>query len=234
MGIGTIDSVKSESRIRRISSQQTGGGSNGGDGGGGRQGDGAYPPFEVMEKSNERIRIVTWVILMAVMMTFVGLIVSYVFVSTNRVLEWTPFTLPVQVWISTALLLLSSLSYSVSHRVRRAGNERSARTWLVVTTCLGGAFIASQILTWLYLYGAGYYMQSNPYAGFFYFITFLHAVHVAGGMVALGFAVLRTWDVTDSVVEKERRLVVSKSVGEYWHFMDALWVFLVLMFGFWK
>lgn len=231
MGIGTADIGKAIPARRRFGSQ---GGESGDRGDGGNGGGGGTPPFEVMESSNERVRIVTWFILLAVLMTFAGLIVAYVVVKTNGVVEWNPFKLPPQLWISTVLLLLSSASYGISHRVRKAGNQKGARLWLVVTTVLGATFIASQILTWFALYGAGYYMRSNPYAGLFYFITFVHALHVTGGICALGFAVLRTWLPTEVPEEMERRLVVSRSVGQYWHFMDALWILLVLMFGFWK
>ena len=187
-----------------------------------------------MEKSFEKIRLVTWFILLVVLMTFAGLIAAYVVVSTNGVLEWNPFKLPPQIWISTAILLASSVTYGVSHRCRKAGKFEPAKRWLIATVVLGGVFVASQLMTWIALYRAGYYLQSNPYAGFFYFITVLHAVHVIGGICALGYAVMNTWEPADSDEELGRRMSVSRSVGEYWHFMDALWVVLILMLGFWK
>lgn len=211
-----------------------------GTGGSGRRrggddgGSGGTDPFVIMDKANERLKLVTWLIMLAVMMTFVGLIAAYIVVSTNGVMEWNPFRLPGQVWFSTALLLVSSAAFTVSHRQRVKGRQASAKRWLVLTTVLGATFVASQVLAWLGLYRAGYYMTSNPYAGFFYFITALHAVHVIVGVGALGFAVLRTWVPTDSREDLERRIVISRSVGQYWHFMDALWVLLVLMFAFWK
>lgn len=231
MGVGTAEDV--ERMDREAFASGRGGGDRGGRGGGSED-RGGTNPFGTMDRSNDRVKIVTWFILLAVLMTFVGLIAAYVVVSTNGVIEWNPFILPSQIWISTFLLLLSSASYSFSHWARKAGKELVARGGLVATTVLGAAFIASQILTWMALRKAGYFMQSNPYAGLFYFITFIHALHVAGGICALGFAVLRTWSPANSASELERRLVVSTAVGQYWHFMDVLWIVLVLMFGFWK
>lgn len=232
MAIRTADNVKKNPSTRPSATSASGGG-GGGRRSGGNDGGGIHP-FGIMDKSNERVKLVTWFILLAVMMTFVGLIGAYVVVSTNGVIEWNPFRLPFQIWVSTGLLILSSVAIAGSHRARVRGRQSQARTWLIATTVLGATFIASQVLTWMSLFNAGYYMRSNPYAGFFYFITALHAVHVGGGICALGYAVLRTWTPSDSQEELERRLVVSRSVGQYWHFMDALWIVLVLMFALWK
>lgn len=233
MGIGTVDRpVDATPRVVSANGGESGDRRGGGDDGPSR-GNGVSP-FGEMEKSFEKIRLVTWFILLVVMMTFVGLIAAYVVVSTNGAIEWRPFDLPVQVWISTGVLLASSITYSLAHRFRVAGAVEGAKRWLLATTALGGIFIASQMVVWIALYREGYYLQSNPYAGFFYFITALHAVHVVGGICALCYAVLRTWTPTESEEEIGQRISVSKSVGEYWHFMDALWVVLVLMLGFWK
>lgn len=214
-----------------------------GPGGGGRDDGGRGPrgngggrnrPFGDMEKSFEKIRLVTWFILLVVLMTFIGLLAAYVVISSNRALEWRPFELPAQVWISTVVLLSSSATYVLSHRARMSGAFGKAKRWLIATAALGGVFVASQSMTWIVLYRAGYYLQSNPYAGFFYFITILHALHVVGGMCALGFAVLRTWDPSQSAEETRRRLSVSRAVGDYWHFMDLVWVVIIVILGFWK
>lgn len=232
MQTGTADIPKQKQVRRGLPSEGSGGGQGGrgprGNGGGG------FPPFDHMEKSFEKIRLVTWFILVIVLMTFAGLVAAYVVVSTNDVLEWNPFRLPVQIWVSTGVLLASSVTFGVSHRLRQKRRHEAAKKWLLATVALGGIFVASQLMTWIELYRAGYYLQSNPYAGFFYFITVLHALHVVGGICALGYALLKTWLPAETEDELGRRMSVSKSVGEYWHFMDALWVVLILMLGFWK
>ena len=77
-------------------------------------------------------------------------------------------------------------------------------------------------------------MQSNPYAGFFYILTAVHAVHVIGGIIALGYIVLRTWNETASETELLRERHISNAVGWYWHFMDGLWLVLLSLLGFYK
>ena len=106
--------------------------------------------------------------------------------------------------------------------------------WLIVTTILGAAFISSQILLWFALVNHGVFVQSNPYAGFFYILTAIHAIHVSVGIGALGYVMLRIWNKTESAFESQRRQTISKVIGWYWHFMDGLWIVLILLLGFWK
>jgi cytochrome c oxidase subunit 3 len=77
-------------------------------------------------------------------------------------------------------------------------------------------------------------MQSNPYAGFFYILTALHAIHVIGGIIALGYVVLMTWDRQKAERNIKRCKEISAAVGLYWHFMGGLWIVLFLLLGFWK
>lgn len=244
MEIGTAETILEKEKKRRLKTTSSGasgarGGKNrGGGGGGGGNNGGDLPDNDFSERaetrSSKKLRVAMWFILLVVLMTFGGLIAAYVVVSTNGVLEWKPFDLPVQVWISTALILASSAAYKISQRALNSGKQQSSKKWLLATTVFGAAFISSQILVWLALARRGVYVQSNPYAGFFYILTAVHAVHVLGGIIALGNIVLRTWNETSSEDELIERKNIAKTVGWYWHFMDALWLALVLLLGFYK
>lgn len=242
MEIGTVKTdLKPRKKLRKRSSlsgfggahgggDNSGGGNNGGGGGGGFDNSNA----ESYEKSFSKSKIFTWFLLIVVLMTFGGLIGAYVVISTNGVLEWQPFNPPFQVYISTALILISSFTYSVAQRAISSNNHQKSKNWLLATTVLGAMFISSQILVWLALVNRGYYVQSNPYAAFFYIMTALHAVHVIGGIIALGYIVLRVWQQTEIEKELEKRREISNAVGWYWHFMGGLWLVLLLLLGFWK
>jgi len=247
MEIGTAETILDEKKKPRLKATSTGasasrGGKNPGGGGGGGKGGGNgggdLPDNDFSEetetRSSKKLRVAMWFILLVVLMTFGGLIAAYVVVSTNGVLEWSPFALPRQVWISTALILASSASYKIFRRVLDSGDQSTAKKWLLATTVLGAAFIASQILLWFTLARRGVYVQSNPYAGFFYILTAVHAFHVLGGIVGLGNVTLRTWNETSSEDELIERKNIAKAVCWYWHFMDALWLVLVLLLGFYK
>ena len=167
-------------------------------------------------------------------MTFGGMIGAYIVISTNGAAEWRPFDLPVQVWISTVLIILSSVTYQLGKNALFRDDESPAKKYFIGTTALGGAFISSQMMLWLALVNRGFYMQGNPYAGFFYILTAAHAVHVAGGIIALGAVLLRTWNQTNLGAERIYRRNLARSVGWYWHFMGLLWLVLFMLLGFWK
>ncbi len=244
MKVGTLETtVKENERKRRAGLSRMG--SNGGDknrgggGGGGNNGDDKDKHKHDFTEESEpypssKSRIVTWFLLLIVMMTFGGLISAYVVIATNGVMEWKPFALPFQVWVSTILILASSITYTIAQRALKADNQEKAKTWFLATTVFGGMFIASQLLAWVELVRRGIYVQSNPYAGFFYILTAVHAVHVIGGIIALGWIFLRTWEKTLFDEELKKRKEISTAVGWYWHFMDGLWLILLFLLGFWK
>ena len=239
MKIGTIETIPEKKRKRKLKSGLSSGpgASSGGNNGGGSGGGNDFPKDDIEQEASSptnKLRITMWFVLLVVLMTFAVLISAYIVISTNGSLEWRPFGLPVQIWISTVLILLSSLTYKISQLNFYKENQPKAKTWLLVTTAFGGMFIASQILAWFALVRSGISVQSNPYAGFFYILTAVHAVHVIGGICALGYIILRTWHETDSDAEMSQRKNISKSIGWYWHFMDALWLALVGLLGFWK
>ena len=239
MKVGTIETFEEKKPRRRVG-LSSGFGSNGGNqnnGGGGNDGGNNRSDDYIEEQDSypsNKYRIAMWFVLLAVMMTFGGLIGAYIVISTNGVIEWKPFDLPKAVLVSTFLILTSSVTYQFAQKSLYKDNQTTAKDWLLATTVFGGMFIASQLMAWLQLVQRGVYMESNPYAGFFYILTAVHALHVIGGIIALGYILLRTWQPTDSDAELVQRKQISTSVGWYWHFLDGLWIVLVLLLGFWK
>ncbi len=214
------------------SNSSSGGGNNGGSGGDDNSSD--KVPNETLIFNSQKPRILTFFLLLAILMTFGGLIAAYVVIATNNVAEWRPFDLPIQVWISTIIIMISSATYHFAKRATNRNNQRSAKIWLIATTVLGAAFISSQILSWLVLTNRGLYMGGNPYAGFFYVLTAVHAVHVVGGIIALGSILLSSWLPTNNVQAIMKRRALAQVVGWYWHFMGGLWLVLFVLLGFWK
>jgi cytochrome c oxidase subunit III len=132
---------------------------------------------------------------------------------------WAPITLPHTLWLSTVIILVSSVTFEAARRTYRRGLHLVAARLLVVTACLGAAFLASQISAWLNLVHRGYYLAQNPYSSFFYIFTGLHAAHLIGGLVALFIVVLG---------RSTRRETVD-TVAYYWHFLGVLWIALFMI-----
>ena len=169
-----------------------------------------------------RYRIGMWVSLASIAMLFTSLSSAYI-VRSGVVNDWLPITVPRVMFGSTALILLSSVSIEIARRKLKQGLADSYSRYLLLTLFLGLGFLTSQLLAWRQLAQQGVYLQSHPHSSFFYLLTGAHAVHVVGGLLALGFVWLRS-----------RRQAVADAVSIYWHFMDALWIYLFLLLFLWR
>ena len=146
---------------------------------------------------------------------FAALVVAYMWRSRTPPF-WEPIPLPPTLWLSTGLILASSLTFEAARRVYRTGERRLASKFLILTACLAAAFLSSQVTAWRELVRFGAFLSQNPHSSFFYLFTGLHAAHVVGGIVALLVVLLR---------RAPRRELVDV-VAYYWHFLAVLWIAL--------
>lgn len=146
---------------------------------------------------------------------FTALIIAYVWRSAAAPF-WTPISLPHTLWLSTVLILSSSVVFEIARRMFGRGNHRGAGRLFLVTGCLGAAFLSSQITAWRQLVSEGAYLSQNPHSSFFYLFTGLHALHLVGGIIALLVLLLR----------KNPRRELVDMVTYYWHFLGVLWLVL--------
>jgi cytochrome c oxidase subunit III len=187
-----------------------------------------------------------------VSMVFVSLTSAYVvrrglptFDDSSRTYlrDWGSVQLPwLLLAINTALLLISSLTMerarrSITRSVALApvrsipgvsvGDERSF-PWLGVTVVLGFGFLIGQWIAWSELKGRGFFVNTNPNSSFVYLLTAAHAVHLAGGIVAL------LWAGATSLLHRpiEGRRIVVDVTAWYWHFMAVLWLYVFALLAF--
>jgi cytochrome c oxidase subunit 3 len=139
--------------------------------------------------------------------------------------DWRTGPLPSVLWLSTAVLLASSLAIEWARRRGRRGQMDQVWTGLVLTAGLGVAFLGTQLLAWRQLVSMGVYLTTNPHSAFFYLLTAMHGLHLAGGLAALGYAVVRTRKETSAA----RVLAVVNPAATYWHFLDGLWLYLFMI-----
>jgi cytochrome c oxidase subunit III len=168
--------------------------------------------------------------------TFDGSVNSYV-------RDWGRVDLPwALLGVNTLILLASSVTMELARRkaARQAalapvksipgvslGNENSF-PWLGITVLLGLSFLAGQWLAWTELHNRGFYVDTNPSSSFAFLLTIAHAVHLAGGMIAL------LWAASSSLLHKplEARRIVVDVTAWYWHFMAVLWLYIFALLGF--
>jgi cytochrome c oxidase subunit 3 len=136
--------------------------------------------------------------------------------------------LPPILFLNTAILLASSATLTVAQRRFRAapadGFAALGGSWLAATLALGLLFLAGQFLAWQDLRAQGLYLASTPGSSFFYVFTALHALHLLGGILALAWVV---WRLGSAPASPPRNALGATAL--YWHFMDVLWLYLLVV-----
>ena len=180
-----------------------------------------------------RYRIGTWVMLASIAMLFTALTSAYI-VRAASATDWRPLALPRILWLSTALILISSGTLEAARRsIKRLLDSEYVR-WLSITAVLGTGFLASQLFAWRQLSRQGIFLASNPHSSFFYLLTAVHGLHLLGGLLALLYLLFRTRRKRVDEVAEAKRLAAADAVGIYWHFMDGLWIYLFLLLFLWR
>lgn len=192
---------------------------------GGGGGDGWDPAAQAVY----RYKLGTWVGMGGIVMIFAAF-TSAMVVRSGLGGDWNAVELPGVLWLSTGLLLASSFTIETAKKQMRAGLTQGLRTWLGVTLGLGAVFMVSQFVGWAELSARGIYMASNPSSSFFYLLTAAHAVHIAGGLLVLSYALFRVWQ---PAVWLTREAAVEATTI-YWHFMDLLWAYLFVLLMVWR
>lgn len=134
--------------------------------------------------------------------------------------------LGVIVFANTAILIISSITLHYGHKALRNGNRQRYIRLLGTTLLLGLIFIAGQMYEYYeFIVVHGYTVLEGAYASAFFGLTGLHGLHVSLGALLLGIVFVRSLYGQYSA---ERHTSVS-TVSMYWHFVDVVWVFLVLV-----
>lgn len=140
--------------------------------------------------------------------------------------DWSRTILPNVLYANTLVLLLSSVTLEFSRKSLSAGLHRRFTMWLYATVALGLAFVAGQFLAWRELAERGVFLSSNPSSSFFYLLTAAHGLHLLGGLIALAYATAKAPRIAAGL---KRRTAVDVT-ATYWHFMDGLWIYILILF----
>ncbi len=178
--------------------------------------------------------------LAAVVMTFGSLTIVYVFRAGGA--NWQPVAVPRALWLSSALLILSSFTIEVARKALHRRAEARYQRWMLVTVAFGVAFIVMQLMAWSELRIQGIYLAGNPHSSFFYLLTAAHVVHLLGGIAGACFllfklrgfsASMRSGSTSEAAEVAGRREVVSLG-ALYWHSMDVLWIYIFALLFLWR
>jgi cytochrome c oxidase subunit 3 len=99
-----------------------------------------------------------------------------------------------------------------------------------ITAMLGIVFILFQYLGFKDLQARNIAIvgpKSNSAASFLFVITFLHMMHVLGGVIAL----IVFWVKALRSNVGKSSLMSVEVLGTYWHFVGVLWIYLFLFYN---
>jgi cytochrome c oxidase subunit 3 len=181
----------------------------------------------------EKYRTGILVVLAGVMMMFTALTSAYI-VRAAGANDWLPIAVPRVLWISTVLIIISSVTFELARKGLRAGDQPAYSRMLLVTVVLGLGFFGAQLLAWRALVLQGVYVSSNPHSSFFYLLTALHGLHLLIGIFAIDFLLLHTRRKASVEQSTRKRSAAAGAVATYWHFMAGLWIYLFLLLFLWR
>lgn len=175
---------------------------------------------EIRKKTSKPL---LWIGIASIIMFFSGL-TSAVIVSHGGG-DFINIKMPYAFTISTIIIVLSSISYHVGMISIKKGNLAIAKLTVFAALILGLSFVASQFSGWKSLYESGIYAggnQSTQEGSYLYLLTFLHVLHLLGGLISLIVVLVKTMKERYSA---DNYLGVQVSIT-YWHFLGGLWIYL--------
>lgn len=179
------------------------------------------------EQKKKAAKPMLWISMVSMAMVFAGLTSAYVVRKAEG--NWLDFDFPIWFYISTAVILTSSITIHLAKRAVKKGNNSLAAKVMALTLLLGLLFAVAQYLGWTALYEKEVYFTgpgSNASGSFVYVITLLHLFHLVGGLIALSLTLVKT---AYKKYSPENMLGVELC-AIFWHFLDFLWVYLFLFF----
>ncbi len=183
-------------------------------------------------KTERAKKMMLWFGIVSLLMAFAGWTSAYIVSSTRE--DWiSALQLPNSFFISTGVIILSSLTYILANRAIRNNDLKQCGTWLLVTLGLGIAFIFLQFRGFGEMLASGYYFTgptSNIKMSYVFLIAAVHIAHVVAGLVSLLVVI---YNHTKRKYSAEQYLGLSLG-STFWHFLDLLWVYLMLFMLFVK
>ncbi|MGB5171221.1 cytochrome c oxidase subunit 3 [Eudoraea sp.] len=184
------------------------------------------------EKNARAKKMMLWFGIASLIMGFAGWTSAYI-VSSSREDWLTNFELPTAFLYSTLIIIISSGTYMLAKKAIDKNNNSLAFKYLLLTMFLGIGFILLQFSGFSELIGQGYYFTgptSSITMSYIFLIAAVHIVHVIAGLISLVVVLYNTYKNKYS----HDNMLGFELGATFWHFLDALWIYLILFFYFFR
>ncbi len=184
---------------------------------------------EYTEAKKKSAKPMLWVSMISMVMFFAGLTSAYV-ISMKRD-DWVSFDLPQAFYVSTFLIVASSITLFLSQRFLKQNKRQLPLIMLVATLLLGIGFIWQQYVGFNELKSVGLFFtgpESTVSTSFIIGITFMHVIHLFAGVIVLLVVIYNHFKYK----YKSDDMLGFELGGIFWHFVDILWIYLFFFFYF--
>lgn len=180
-------------------------------------------------------KIYLYLLLVGLTFLFVAFAIGYVYTRSANYVAQGVYLPPIFI-ANSILLLLSSLTIKWANHAYKQDETKKYQNALNLTFLLSAIFLIMQVLAWTLYKDA--LMGENIGNGkqYLYALSGLHFAHVFGGLPFLLYfmyvASVRMKEPVSVLVyfsDPSKKLHLEL-LTVYWHFLDALWIFLVLFF----
>jgi cytochrome c oxidase subunit III len=185
---------------------------------------------EQNERKAQSYKLILWFAMVSMVMMFAGLTSAYV-VSSSRADWLKDFQMPSAFFMSTAVIILSSITFLLARKAIKQNNQPLTTKWLLATLVLSIAFVVLQFVGFNQIVAMGYFFtgsESTITTSFLYIVAILHLAHLFGGLIALSIIIYNHFKQKYNATQ-----TLGIELGEmFWHFLGILWILLFLFFFF--
>jgi cytochrome c oxidase subunit III len=181
--------------------------------------------FKIVEEAGKPLgmhpkKFALWLFIASATMIFAALTSAYIVRQSDG--NWLVFDLPNSFWITSAIILISSGTMHWAYLAAKRDDLETTKIAITITSVLGLAFLVGQFIAWGDLVKRNVYFVGNPSGSFVYVISGLHGLHIISGVIFLLIVLAATFRYR----VHSKNLAQMEMCATYWHFLDALWLYL--------
>ena len=187
--------------------------------------------MSTISTQNQKIhphKLLMWIAIASICMMFAGWTSAFLVRKAQG--NWLLFSMPTSFWISTGVVLLSSLTMFLSIKEFKNNNITKFKLLFNTTTLLGIAFMVLQFMGFAEMHKAGLNLASSAEGvsgSFIYVISSVHILHMLGGVIAM---IIMNFVLKNRIKNNNLSSNGLEILGTSWHFVDVLWIYLFLFF----
>jgi len=184
-------------------------------------------PYTVEERPDTGLangKLGIWLFLASEVMLFGALFSTYILLRVGAV-EWPHHELNVPLGaINTVILISSSVTMVMAWASLKMNNWGRHRIFLGLTWVLALVFLINKYFEYAAHFRAGDGPWKTTFLAIYFTMTGLHAIHIIGGMIVMGYFLGPGAKLWKSNPEQFANRI--EYTGLYWHFVDLVWIFL--------